>query len=137
MDLVETNPYESQEMGLSKPSSTVKLVRNGHSQKDRDLFDLMQVTSIEKCSHWSILQYFRPSLSYHLSLKYLFVYFEWTFNTGFTVCFWHCFTISGRSSNRLPRRAAGEVGTWVSLDLIPLVDYIFTNLLKYLLRSRI
>ena len=32
-----------------------------------------------------VLQYFRPSLSYHLSLYVCFVYFEWTFYTGFTV----------------------------------------------------
>ena len=31
----------------------------------------MQVKSIVECSHWSILQYFRPSLSYHLSLRSL------------------------------------------------------------------
>ena len=34
----------------------------------------------------SILQYFRPSLSYHLSLRYfLLSIFEWPFYTGFTV----------------------------------------------------
>ena len=33
----------------------------------------------------SILQYFRPSLNYHLSLRHLFVYFERSFKTGFTV----------------------------------------------------
>ena len=32
----------------------------------------MQVKSIAECSKGSILQYFRPSLSYHLSLKSLF-----------------------------------------------------------------
>ena len=32
----------------------------------------MQVKSIAECSPWSILQYFRPSLSYHLSLRSLF-----------------------------------------------------------------
>ena len=30
----------------------------------------MQVKSIEECSKGSILQYYRPSLSYNLSLKY-------------------------------------------------------------------
>ena len=35
---------------------------------------LMQVKSIAECSKGSILQYFRPSLSYQLSLR-LFVYF--------------------------------------------------------------
>ena len=32
----------------------------------------MQVKSIAECSKGSILQYFRPSLGYHLSLRYLF-----------------------------------------------------------------
>ena len=35
----------------------------------------MQVKSIAECSKGSILQYFRPSLSYHLSLRYLFCVF--------------------------------------------------------------
>ena len=34
---------------------------------------LMQVKSIAECSRGSILQYFRPSLSYHLSLRHLFL----------------------------------------------------------------
>ena len=35
----------------------------------------------------SILQYFRPSLSYHLSLRPLFcLFFGWPLKTGFTVC---------------------------------------------------
>ena len=34
----------------------------------------------------SILQYFRPSLSYHISLRPLFcLFFEWPLKTGFTV----------------------------------------------------
>ena len=33
----------------------------------------------------SILQYFRPSLSYHLSLRPLFCLFYWPLKTGFTV----------------------------------------------------
>ena len=32
-------------------------------------YRLMQVKSIAECSKGSILQYFRPSLSYHLSLR--------------------------------------------------------------------
>ena len=32
----------------------------------------MQVKSIAECSPWSILQYFRPSLSYQLLLRSLF-----------------------------------------------------------------
>ena len=38
-------------------------------------YRLMQVKSIADCSKGSILQYFRPSLSYHLSLKALFCLF--------------------------------------------------------------
>ena len=44
-----------------------------------------QVKSIAECSKGSILQYFWPSLSYHLSLRCCFVYFEWPFYTGLTV----------------------------------------------------
>ena len=48
----------------------------------------MQVKSIAECSKGSILQYFRPSLMYHLSLRSLFcLFFEWPFYTGFTVLF--------------------------------------------------
>ena len=58
----------------------VKPVLNGHSQKDQTLFfntdyHLMQVKSIAECSKGSILQYFRSSLSYHLSLSSLFCLF--------------------------------------------------------------
>ena len=49
----------------------------------------MQVKSIAECSPWRILQYFRPSLSYHLSLRSLFFIFEWLFYTGFTVAQHH------------------------------------------------
>ena len=53
---------------------------NGHSQKDRQLvfktnYHLMQVKSIAECPKGSILQYFRPSLGYHLSLRSLFCLF--------------------------------------------------------------
>ena len=49
---------------------TVKPVLSGHSRRRPKLvfktdFRLMQVKSIAECSPWSILQYFRPSLSYH------------------------------------------------------------------------
>ena len=37
------------------------------------------------CSKGKILQYFRPSLSYHLSLRTLFCLCEWPFYTDFTV----------------------------------------------------
>ena len=39
-------------------------------------YRLMQVKSIAECSKWSILHYFRPSLSYHLSLRSFFFYFS-------------------------------------------------------------
>ena len=46
----------------------------------------MHVNSIAECSKGSILQYFRPSLSYHLSLRSFFLsIFEQLFYTGFTV----------------------------------------------------
>ena len=59
---------------------TVKPVLSGHSQKDQKLvfktnYCLMQVKSFAKCSPWSILQYFRLSLSYHLSSRSLFCLF--------------------------------------------------------------
>ena len=38
-------------------------------------YHLMQVKSIAECSKGSILQYFRPSLSYQLSLRSLFSLF--------------------------------------------------------------
>ena len=38
-------------------------------------YRLMQVKSIAGCSKGSILQYFRPSLSYHFSLRSLFCLF--------------------------------------------------------------
>ena len=38
-------------------------------------YRLMQVKSIAECSKGSILQYFRPSLSYHLSVRSLFCLF--------------------------------------------------------------
>ena len=59
---------------------TAKPVENGHSQKDHKLvfktnYRLMQFKSIAECSNGSILQYFRPVLSNHLSFRSLFVYF--------------------------------------------------------------
>ena len=49
------------------------------------MYRLMQVRSAAECSMGSILQYFQPALSYHLSLKALFCLFVWPFYTGFTV----------------------------------------------------
>ena len=56
---------------------TVKPVLSGHSKRRPKLvfntyYPLMQVKSIAECSKGSILQYFRPSLSYFLSLRSLF-----------------------------------------------------------------
>ena len=65
-------------------------------QKDRKLvfktsYRLMQVKSIAECSKGSILQYFQPSLSYHLPLRSLLIsIFEWLFYTGFTECLTVC-----------------------------------------------
>ena len=48
----------------------------------------MQVKRIAECSKGSILQYFRPSLSYHLSLIFVLSIFKWPLKTGFTVGFY-------------------------------------------------
>ena len=53
---------------------TVNPVLSGHSKEDQNLvfkteYRLMQVKGIAEFSKGSILQYFRPSLSYHLSLR--------------------------------------------------------------------
>ena len=58
----------------------VKPVLSGHSKRRPKLvfktdYGLMQVKSIAECSKGSILQYFRPSLSYLLSLVSLFCLF--------------------------------------------------------------
>ena len=50
-------------------------------------YRLMQVKSIAECSKGSILQYFRPSLSYQFllrSFKFVLSIIEWPFYTGFT-----------------------------------------------------
>ena len=44
-------------------------------RKTKNWYHLMQVKSIAEYSKGSILQYFRPSLSYHLSLRSLFCLF--------------------------------------------------------------
>ena len=61
--------------------STVKPVLSGHSKRRPKLvfktdYRLMQVKKYCRMLQENILlQYFRPSFSYHLSLKPLFVYF--------------------------------------------------------------
>ena len=80
--LVQTSLLSS-ELRLARPlrnltwnkHSTAKPVLSGHSKRRHKLvfktdYRLMQVKSI-----WSNLQYFRPSLSYHLSLRPLFCLF--------------------------------------------------------------
>ena len=55
---------------------TVKPVLSSHSKNVPKIgFQLMQVKSIVECSKGSILQYFRPSLSYHFPLRPLFCLF--------------------------------------------------------------
>ena len=78
-------------MGLKKFKIQQNLCKTATLKKTKKLVfktnhRLMQVKRIAECSKWSILQYFRPSLSYQLSLK-IFVssIFEWSFYTGFTV----------------------------------------------------
>ena len=58
---------------------TVKPVLSGHSKYQIMIFKtyyrLKKVKRIAECSKGSILHYIRPSLSYHLSLRYLFCLF--------------------------------------------------------------
>ena len=65
---------------LSVISTTVNPVLSGHLKRRPTLgfktdYLLMQVKSIAECSNGSILQYFPPSLNYHLSLRSLFYLF--------------------------------------------------------------
>ena len=68
-----------------------KTCLKGPLKNDQKLFfktdyRLLQVKRIVECSKGSILQYFRPSLSYHLSLRSMFLsIFESPLKTGFTV----------------------------------------------------
>ena len=48
-------------------------------------YSLMQVKSIAECSNGSILQYFRPSLSYRVIKIFVLSIFEWPLKTGFTI----------------------------------------------------
>ena len=59
---------------------TVKPVLSGYSKKDQNwvfktYYHLMQVKSIAECSKGSILQYFRPSLSFICHEDLCFLYF--------------------------------------------------------------
>ena len=65
--------------------------------KDQKMFfntfyHLMQVESIAECSKGSILQYLRPSLSFQLSLRPLFVYFRVTvLHSFYCMCLYYIF----------------------------------------------
>ena len=72
---VEINLYHSKTSVKQPLSKRLKIGFQDNSYR------LMQVKCTAECSKVSSLQYFRPSLSYHLC----FVYFEWLFYTGFTV----------------------------------------------------
>ena len=59
-----------------KKPNAVKPVLSGHSKRTSKMvfntnYRLMQVKSIAECSKGSILQFFQPTLSYHLSLRAL------------------------------------------------------------------
>ena len=61
-------------------SAYSKTCLRGHSKRTPKLvfktdYRLMQVKSIAECSKGSILQYFQPSISYHLSLRSVFCLF--------------------------------------------------------------
>ena len=64
----------------------------------------MQVKSIAECSKWSILQYFRPSLSYQLLLRSLFYLFFSGCFTQFLLYFYYD-TALHRKSNGLVKYA--------------------------------
>ena len=73
------------------PTDTVKPVLSGHSKR-RPKIGFQDRLSLNACQKYcrmlqeSILQYFRPSLSYHLSVKiFVLSIFEWALKTGFTV----------------------------------------------------
>ena len=64
----------------SATHNTIKPVLSNHSKRTQKLFFnrdnwLMQVKSIAECPKGSILQYFRPSLSYNFPLRPLFCLF--------------------------------------------------------------
>ena len=61
-----------------------------HKLVSKTNYCLMQVKSIAECSKGSILQYFRPSLSYHLLLRSLFgLFLNGPLNTDYTVHLLH------------------------------------------------
>ena len=73
-----------------RKKKTVQPVLSSHLKENPKLvfktnYRLMQVKSIAECSKGSILQYFRPSLSYHFVFTFVLSIFQWPFKTGFTV----------------------------------------------------
>ena len=69
----------------------------------QDNYRLMQVISIAECSKGNILQYFRPSISYQLSLRpFILFIFELSFYLGFTVFRLTHDTMKNRHRTRTP-----------------------------------
>ena len=64
-------------------------------------YRLMQVKSIAECSKGSILQYFQPSLSYHLSLRSLFCLFLCgrLRQVLLYMCYCYCYFLSDSNHN--------------------------------------
>ena len=75
----------------------------GHKLVFNTNYRLMQVKSIAECSNGSILQYFRPSLSYHLSLRSLFCLFLSDRFTRFFLLY-----VEDRGVSTHMRRLAGD-----------------------------
>ena len=80
MDFLTFYDMFGEEKSCPNIKGTVKPVLSGHSKRRPKLvfktnYRLMQVKSIADCSKGSILQYFWPSLSYHLPLRPLFCLF--------------------------------------------------------------
>ena len=72
---------------------------------------IMQVKSIAECSKWSIPQYFRPSLSYQLSLRPLFCLFLRLYCisiSDFTIIYWYNYIINSVSSSLWMKKC----GSW-------------------------
>ena len=96
--------------------NTVKPILSGHSKRRQKLifktdYHLLQVKSIAECSKMSILQYFRPSLSYHLSLRSLF-----------------CIFLSGRLRQVFTVLSYSSVITYVLGDLVETVLLSIRNM---------
>ena len=69
--LLFTLPSANIQLNLCKTTT----LKKDHKLVFKTNYCLMQVKSIAECSKGSILQYFRPSLNYHLSLRSLFCLF--------------------------------------------------------------